>query len=242
MNDFSKHIGQRIRMYRKLKGMTLEQLAFQIHKSRASLCKYESGQIILDVETLYDISKALNINCEQLIDFKKPKVFDDDQKNYVASGKSYFYHAKKLYFYFYDGWAKKLKTGIINISSEKDINNNYQATLFIALENNNDNKNKIYYAGKVVYGDMLIRFSFVNKYNSLEEDLIYIFNPLELRNFTYGLVTCISSEYLMPCAYKCLISLDFMDNINELKKKLLVSKQEINNLKKLNVMLITNSF
>ena len=51
MNNFSKHIGQRIRMYRKLKGMTLEQLAFQIHKSRASLCKYENGQIILDVNT-----------------------------------------------------------------------------------------------------------------------------------------------------------------------------------------------
>ena len=34
---------------------------------------------------------------------------------------------------------------------------------------------------------MLIRFSFVNQYNPLEEDLLYIFNPLELRDFTTGL-------------------------------------------------------
>lgn len=45
---------------------------------------------------------------------------------------------------------------------------------------------EIYCSGKVVYSDMLIRFSFVNQYNTPEEDLLYIFNPLELRDFTEG--------------------------------------------------------
>ena len=30
---------------------------------------------------------------------------------------------------------------------------------------------------------MLIRFSFVNQYNTLEEDLLYIFNPLDGETF-----------------------------------------------------------
>ena len=35
---------------------------------------------------------------------------------------------------------------------------------------------EIFYTGRVLYSDMLIRFSFVNQYNPLEEDLLYIFN------------------------------------------------------------------
>ena len=37
-----------------------------------------------------------------------------------------------------------------------------------------------------LYSDMLIRFSFVNQYNPLEEDLLYIFNPLELEHIPMG--------------------------------------------------------
>ena len=59
---------------------------------------------------------------------------------------------------------------------------------------------EIFYTGRVLYSDMLIRFSFVNQYNPLEEDLLYIFNPLELRDFTMGLLCGISSADLMPCA------------------------------------------
>ncbi|WP_437438807.1 helix-turn-helix domain-containing protein, partial [Enterocloster citroniae] len=52
MNKISLHIGDRIRMYRKARGLTLQQLADMIHKSRASVSKYENGEITLDVETL----------------------------------------------------------------------------------------------------------------------------------------------------------------------------------------------
>ena len=79
-----------------------------------------------------------------------------------------------------------------------------------------------------------------NQYNFLEEDLLYIFNPLEYRNFTYGLLSGISSADLMPCAYKCLVSLEKFDDMDKLKEKLLFAKNEINTWKKLNMMLIIN--
>ena len=237
MYEFSKHVGKQIRLYRKIKGITLDKFARMINKSRATLCKYENGKIILDIETLYEISNALNVDCSQLIDFKpQKKIPDNNLAEIKMSGKSHFYYAKKLYFYFYDGRVKKIKTGIINIAREKNINNNYQATFFIDLANNN----KVFYIGNVIYGDMLIRFSFVNQYNFLEEDLLYIFNPLEYRNFTYGLLSGISSADLMPCAYKCLVSLEKFDDIDKLKEKLLFAKNEINTWKKLNMMLIIN--
>lgn len=43
MSQINQHIGARIRNYRKARGMTLQQLADKIHKSRASVSKYETG-------------------------------------------------------------------------------------------------------------------------------------------------------------------------------------------------------
>ena len=59
MSKVNQHIGGRIRMYRKTRGMTLQQLADLIHKSRASVSKYENGEITLDVETLSEIADVL---------------------------------------------------------------------------------------------------------------------------------------------------------------------------------------
>ena len=50
MSRINEHIGGRIRMYRKARELTLQQLADLIHKSRASVSKYENGEITLDVD------------------------------------------------------------------------------------------------------------------------------------------------------------------------------------------------
>ena len=73
MNDISRQIGARIRARRREMGMTLQQLADAIHKSRASMSKYETGDIVLDVQTLYDLSKALDMELSQLADCRPPE-------------------------------------------------------------------------------------------------------------------------------------------------------------------------
>ena len=42
--------------------MTLQDLADAIHKSRATVCKYENGDISVDIETLYEISQILQVS------------------------------------------------------------------------------------------------------------------------------------------------------------------------------------
>ncbi|MBQ8426942.1 MAG: helix-turn-helix domain-containing protein, partial [Clostridia bacterium] len=49
MSEISKHTGSRIRNFRKTRGLTLQQLADLIHKSRASISKYENGEITIDI-------------------------------------------------------------------------------------------------------------------------------------------------------------------------------------------------
>lgn len=239
MNEISKHIGNKIRMYRKARGMTLQQLADSIHKSRASVSKYETGEITLDVETLFELSQALHINMNQLTDYQRPASLPEPEKPGTI-GKSPFFQAKRLYFYFYDGRYKRLKDGIIDIYESKDRPGDHEASLSISTITPTGRSSEVYYTGKVVYSDMLIRFSFVNQCNTLEEDLLYIFNPLEIRDCTGGLLCGISSADLMPCAFKCLVSLTPKEHTEDFKEQLLIHKKEIRRWQKLNMFIVDN--
>lgn len=239
MSEINQHIGSRIRGFRKQQGMTLQQLADKIHKSRASMSKYENGEITLDVETLYDISKALGVDLNRLTDYQPPKA-NPLPPVYTSTNQSPFYEAQQLFFYFYDGRYNRLKDGIIHIHKRDEDNGNYEATLTISAVTPTGRSSNIYYSGKVVYSDMLIRFSFVNQYNTLEEDLLYIFNPLELRDFTEGLLCGISSADLMPCALKCLVTLAPQEPTEELKQHLLITQKELRRWQKLNMLIVDN--
>lgn len=65
--DIAQEIGVKIRHYRKKKGMTVEQLADAVCKSKSSISKYESGQIVMDILSLYDIACALDVKVTQLM-------------------------------------------------------------------------------------------------------------------------------------------------------------------------------
>ena len=93
---------------------------------------------------------------------------------------------------------------------------------------------------RVVYRDMLIRFTFFNQLNPLEEDLLYIFNPLEMRDYTNGLLCGISSADLIPCAFRCLVTLTPQELDESLRQRLLFSKQELRRWGQLNMLLIGN--
>ena len=241
MSEINRHTGNQIRMYRKAQGLTLQQLADLIHKSRATVSKYENGEITLDVETLYDICQVLHVSTSQILDFNmKSEIVEEEPPAPAVTGKSAFFEAERLYFYFYDGRQKRLKNGIIDIHKSKAHPSGCDASFCINSVKPNGRSGAFYYTGKVIYSDMLIRFSFENKYNSLEEDLLYIFNPLEMRDTTEGLLCGISSADLMPCAYKCLVTLNPQEPTEELIRQLMFTKKEIQLWQKLNMLIVDN--
>lgn len=239
MKEINKHVGSRIRMYRKSRQLTLQQLADMIHKSKSSVSKYETGEITLDIETLAEISEVLQVSIPQLTDYRPPAPAPDFSP-VSRRGISPFFHARRMYFYFYDGKSECLKDGIIDIHESETEPGNFTADLSISVAMPSGRSRGLFYSGKVVYSDMLIRFSFVNQYNPLEEDLLYIFNPLELRDSTDGLLCGISSADLMPCAFKCLVTITPQERTDALKKHLLFSEEELQRWQKLNMLLVDN--
>ena len=52
--------------------MTIRDLADRIHKSRSTVSKYETGEISLDMVTLFHIAAVLQVSPNQLIDYQIP--------------------------------------------------------------------------------------------------------------------------------------------------------------------------
>ncbi len=231
----NRHVGARIRAHRKHRGMTIQALADKIYKSRATVSKYETGEISLDMVTLFNLASALQVTPNQLIDYRVETPPSPRQ----ASALKTFHNAAQLFFYFYDGRYNRLKHGVIEILDERQ-GNQQTATLTISVVTANGKSSEIYYLGSVVYSDRLIRFSFINQYNTLEECLLYIFNPLELRDSTYGLLCGISSADMRPCAFKCLVTLTAQTYSDHLKEQLLLTKEELKVSKKLNMLVVDN--
>lgn len=69
MSEISKEIGQNIRRTRKMRKITHQQLAQAIGKSQSAISKYESGEIAVDIDTLYAIANALQVHIETLLYF-----------------------------------------------------------------------------------------------------------------------------------------------------------------------------
>ena len=239
MSEIDVQLGGQIRKYRKACKMTNQQLADAIHKSRATVCKYENGEISMDVSTLYEISQVLQVPFGQLANFQREERRAELQLSSTVQ-KSPFFQAKRLYFYFYDGRYNRLKDGVIDVHEKTEQPGTYEASFTLSSVSGNGRSGESYYTGNVLYSDMLIRFTFVNQLNPLEEDLLYIFNPLEMRDDTDGLLCGISSADLMPCAFRCLVSLNPQPLDETLRQRLLFSSQELRRWAKLNMLLVGN--
>ena len=157
-----------------------------------------------------------------------------------TAARSPFFQADRLYFYFYDGRYKRLKSGVIHVHKGEGDGGESRASLSISAVTPTGRSSETYYSGQVVYSDMLIRFSFVNQYNTLEEDLLYIFNPLERRDMTEGLLCGISSADLMPCAFRCMVTLTPKEPTEEFIRSLMITKKELRRWQKLNMLIVDN--
>jgi len=71
-NEKYRQMGLNISHYRKLKGLSQEELAEMVHMSRGHLSHIEAPNMVasFSIATLFDISDALGIEPKILLDFK----------------------------------------------------------------------------------------------------------------------------------------------------------------------------
>lgn len=232
----TEHVGSRIRLYRKMKNITIAEMSSQLHVGISTISKYENGKISIDINTLFDIARILDININQLIDFK-----DDHASAHKKIDNGNFFKKSDLFF-MYQYWArdKKIYTSAIEIIQGPLSESTDNIVIYYEFEDDsNYTKCDYIYNGTIFYSDTYTHINAENINNSNDKFSIIVKTPFHSRNYTAGLMVAISQFYRNPYAVKVVISQNRLIKNDELVELLLENdKDTIQNLKHSNALII----
>ena len=232
--SFSAHVGERIKFYRRIKHMSLEQLAEKIHKSKSTLSKYENGHIAIDVDSLYDISNALRIDINQFLDYKIAT-----QSSPAATHVNPFGGRDSVYIYYYDGRFKRLVKVWLVFKNNSAENNIIPVQCYMDCPSFKEyNKCKYFYSGVMTYFDIVSYVTLNNQSNTMEQIGLCILNPFHNNQDTWGFMFGISYNPITPFGLKFLLSPTQIADSELDMDKLILSKGELKMIKNLNMMML----
>ncbi len=67
MKDLAKKFGERLRYYRKRKGISQDKLALVANIDRSYLGRIERGEVNITLEKLYQLSEVLECDAKELL-------------------------------------------------------------------------------------------------------------------------------------------------------------------------------
>lgn len=234
MGTISTEIGKKIKSFRKGKGMTVQQLADLVHKSKATVSKYENGDIAIEIETLYGLAAALGIHVEQLL-------YIPPNNTTVISSRipsAFFQHSSKFYSYFYDGRNKSLVKCVMDVISTSDTSR-YKTMLYMNIKDYDcyqDCENTYY--GYIEHHDVLTSIILKNQATPVEQITINILASFLDSDRKWGLMSGVSFRPFMPIALKMLFSKKPLVENQELINELKINKEDIRIMKMYNMMSI----
>ena len=60
-------VGNRLRQYRRLRGYSLIEFSAMLHRSKSAISKYERGEVSIDLRTLNEMARLLDIPLSALL-------------------------------------------------------------------------------------------------------------------------------------------------------------------------------
>ncbi len=219
-NELLKYVGSQIKMFRKIKKLTIDDLAKMIGKSKSTVSKYESGEIAIDIATLYDIASALNTSMVILTDYQENKKADVEQSRIWQADQLYMYH----------------QSGEITYSSfmrlrKDEANNKTIATLYYKVDNlDNFQDCDCIYQGYMSHHENILNFNLQNCMYNSESVLINFFVPIRKTATISGLISGLEDITLRPSSHKVVLSKTPLSD-DEQKELLKLSKDVIKRLR-----------
>ena len=234
MSSFSYFVGQRIKKYRKSRGYTIEQFSAIINKSKATLSKYENGTITIDIETLYEISRALDIDLKCFIDYQPP-VFHNEP----ILPKSFYFNQPRAYMYYYDGRVRQLVRSLLCFSTSPS-GDSIDVMLYLGVDDFSDpDRCQHLFTGEMKPYDTITHMVLNNQINDAEKMYICMLNPMQNRAPAIGLLSGIgSTPFFAPIALKALISKEPIEENERLLSTIRLDKDDYHLLKYYNMMVI----
>ncbi|MCD7950965.1 MAG: helix-turn-helix domain-containing protein [Erysipelotrichaceae bacterium] len=229
----SQEIGKKIRYTRQSQHMTLDELAKTICKSKSTISKYEKGEIIIDIETLYDIADALNVHIDELLYYSQeltPIVTN-------SSIPSFFEGVKQFYAYVFDGRNNQIIRCVYDVLSNN--NEQYQIMMYMNFKSyEHYQRCENTYYGYMEHYDAVTNIMMTNQDSPIEKASAHILASYLSSDTKWGLFTGLSSRPMMPIATKMLFSKVILEGNEELVNQLKISKEDIRILRSYNMLSI----
>lgn len=230
MSLVTENTGKAIRTFRKKNKLTVQELADRICKSKATVSKYESGKISLDLDTLFDIAQVLQVRLEQLL-YMPPENVPTE----TVTVPNFFKNLNHMYIYMYDGRNNHLNRTIINVFPENQ--HIFPAIMYMNIKNYDEYQNcENTYTGTISHYDALTTMEFQNQDTYMEKYIIRILASFLDAPTKWAMGFGVSSRPLMPVATKMLISKKILPETDDLIKSLMISKEDIRRMKQYNML------
>ena len=220
-----------LKIYRKSRKMTLEMLGEKVNKTKATISKYEKGEIVPDFMTVLEICNALNISVSQL------SSRNEQEQNKIYKNP---FSSNIIYMYYYT--ENRLITSIVEIFEENNI---------LKAKYYNGVKDVVKYASNVSYeyeGVLecdktvgYINLVNTNSENTILEKLQISFNipwsnDFEITNFFIMGLTPNS----IPIVKKGILSTHPIENFDNFEEDLKITQEEIEKMQHDNAWILYN--
>ena len=228
--EIQKSIGAQIRLYRKLQGLSLEELAAKIYKSKSIISKYELGQSNIDIATLYEIASALSINVKCLLDVPA------NAQPAADLSRCSIFTEDKLYLYIMERDRKKqrLHQGVLILSGETD--DTTTATLYMDVKDQEDHtKCNAVYRGSLLTSPYNASMLLTNPLEPSDQVSIFASISRASKNMCTGLYSGYALLDNTAFSTYMILSRTPLTEEEALKSVLMISKEKLNLLKSGNV-------
>lgn len=234
MGQISREIGLRIRNFRKSRHMTLDQLSNLVCKNKSTLSKYETGEIVLDIETIYEIARALGIHVEQLL-YCTP-----DRVSIQPSGPrpAFFSGLSQFYSYYYDGRINRIIPCVFDVLLQSE-DSRYKIMMYANFQDYASYQNsETTYWGYMEHYDAITNVILTNQDSPMEKAHGQILATYMNSDTKWGLFTGLSARPMMPVALKMLFSKKRLPEDEALLQMLKITKEDIRLMKLYNMMTV----
>lgn len=234
MGQISREIGLRIRNFRKSRHMTLDQLSSLVCKNKSTLSKYETGEIVLDIETIYEIARALGIHVEQLL-YCTP-----DRVSIQPSGPrpAFFSGLSQFYSYYYDGRINRIIPCVFDVLLQSE-DSRYKIMMYTNFQDYASYQNcETTYWGYMEHYDAITNVILTNQDSPMEKAHGQILATYMNSDTKWGLFTGLSARPMMPVALKMLFSKKRLPEDEALLQMLKITKEDIRLMKLYNMMTV----
>lgn len=231
---FEEYVGSRIKFFRKVKGISLDELAEAVHRSKSTLSKYENGVIPISVDILYEIANVLQVKVCELVEGAVQK---NEEKTFIYSNP--FHGLESVYLYYFDGRTNRVVETRLALQHEHAQQNQIPCECYMDIPSSEEyTKCKFYYKGMVTFFDLFTYVTLDNQLNRMEQINICVLNAFHSNQDSLGFMTGVSYNPITPSVIKCLFSMHPLVDKESHKESMMISKNEIKMIKNMNMLFL----